>query len=176
MINEQLLIELLAMEQRDRDVRADLVTRGELHTGRYHPKMEAVHRQHNARMREIIARYGWPGRSLVGDNGCRAAGFIVQHAILDPDLQQHCVPLLEQAVAVGEAFPFMLAFLQDRVLMEQGKPQVYGTQHVDGPNGTLVPWTIVDPEHVNERRQRMGLQPLEERTQELREQRERERG
>lgn len=173
-MNKALQDELIAMEQRDRAVRSDLVARGELHNGKYHPEMEAVHRQHNARMREIIATHAWPGRSLVGDDGCRAAGFIVQHAILDPELQQQCVPLLEQAVAAGDAFPFMLAFLADRVLMEQGKPQIYGTQHVGGPDGALVPWMIAEPETVDERRQAIGLEPLAERTQALRAQLEHE--
>jgi len=56
----------------------------------YHPEMEALHRRHNARLRAIIAAHGWPGYSLVGEDGCRAAGSIVQHAILDPELQRRC--------------------------------------------------------------------------------------
>jgi hypothetical protein len=173
-VDEALRAELLDMERADRAVRADLVARGELHGGGYHPEMAAVHRRHNARLREILAAVGWPGRSLVGDDGCRAAGFLVQHAILDPELQQRCVALLGQAVADEDAFPFMLALLTDRVLMEQGQPQRYGTQHVGGPVGSLVPWPIADPETVNERRAMMGLPPLGEQTRQLRTQLERD--
>ena len=163
MIDEDLRAELLAMEQRDRSVRAELVARGELHRPGYHPEMAAVHAEHNRRMRAIVAAVGWPGRSLVGDDGCRAAGFIVQHAILDPELQQGCVALLETAVAADEAWPFMLALLADRVLMEQGRPQLYGTQLVGGATpGSLEPWPIEDPAAVEERRQAMGLPPLAE--------------
>jgi hypothetical protein len=175
-MNEALRAELMAMEQHDRAVRAELVTRGELHGAGYHPKMAADHREHNARLRTIVAAHGWPGRSLVGDDGCRAAGFVVQHALLDPELQRQCVGLLQQAVAADEAFPFMLAFLTDRVLMEQGQPQLYGTQHVGGPDGALIPWTIAEPEGVEERRRAMGLPPLEQRTAELRAQMQQERG
>ena len=158
------------MERVDRALRAELVTRVELHGGGYHPEMAAVHRRHNARMAEIVDAIGWPGRNLVGDDGYRAAGFIVQHAILDPDLQRRCVPLLAGTVAAGEAFPFMVAFLTDRVLMDQGLPQRYGTQHVGGPDGTLIPWPIDEPETVNARRAMVGLEPSDERTRQLREQ------
>ena len=161
--------ELLAMERTDRATRADLVKRGTLHGG-YHPEMAEVHRRNNARMAEIVAAVGWPGRTLAGDDGCRAAGFIVQHAILDPDLQRRCLPLPEAAVAADEAFPFMVAFLTDRVLMEQERPQRYGTQHVGGPDGTLIPWPIDEPAMVDVRRIAMGLEPLHERTTTLRQQ------
>lgn len=169
-MDEVLRAELLAMERADRATRAALVKRDELHGEGYHPEMAAVHRRHNARMAEIVAGVGWPRLSLVGDDGCRAAGFVIQHAILDPALQRRCLPLLEAAVAADEAFPPMLAFLTDRVLMERGQPQCYGTQHVGGPDGTLIPWPIADPETVDARRLAVGLNPLAERTEELRRQ------
>ncbi len=161
-MNETLRAELLAMEHIDRSVRASLVERGELHREGYHPEMEALHRQHNARMRTLIETYGWPGRSLVGDDGCRAAGFIVQHALLDLDLQRRCIALLAEACAQGEAEPFMLALLTDRVLMQEGQPQVYGTQYVGASAGGVEPWPIAHPETVEERRYSVGLPPLAE--------------
>jgi len=115
--DQALRAELLEMERVDRATRADLVARGELHRPGYHPEMEAVHRRHNARMGAIIDAHGWPGHSLVGEDRCRAAGFIVQHAILDPALQRRCVDLLSAAVVQDEAAPFMVALLTDRVLM-----------------------------------------------------------
>ena len=171
-MDEQLRAELLEMERLDRAVRADLVARGELHTPvpRYHPEMEAIHRRHNARMRAIIEHHGWPGQSLVGKDGSRAAGVLVQHAILDSELQRHCLGLLTEAVAQEEAEGFMLALLTDRVLMHEGKPQVYGTQYVGAEGGGVEPWLIQDPETVDERRRAVGLMPLAENTTRLNEQ------
>ena len=165
-MDEQLRAELLEMEQRDRALRAELVARGELHTPvpRYHPEMEAVHRRHNTRMRAIIERHGWPGQSLVGKDGSQAAGFLVQHAILDLKLQRHALELLTDAVAQGEAEGFMLALLTDRVLMQEGKPQLYGTQYVGAQGGGVEPWPIQDAETVDERRRTVGLMPLAENT------------
>jgi hypothetical protein len=163
-MDESLRAELLEMERIDRRVRADLVERGELHTRGYHPEMQALHHRNNARIRTILETYGWPGRSLVGEDGCRAAGFVVQHAILDLDLQRHGVELLNKAVEQGEAEPFMLALLTDRVLMQEGKPQIYGTQYIGAEHGGVEPWTIANVETVDERRLAIGLMPLAENT------------
>jgi hypothetical protein len=166
-VNYQLRDELLEMERQDRAMRAALVARGELHGAGYHPEMAALHRRHNARMRSIVEFYGWPGRSLVGEDGCRAAGFVVQHAILDPELQELCVGLLTDAVTHGEAEGFMLALLTDRVLMQKGEPQVYGTQYVGAEGGGVEPWPIAEPETVDERRLAIGLMSLAENTRRL---------
>jgi hypothetical protein len=163
-MDETLRAELLEMERVDRTVRANLVERGELHTGEYHPEMRTIHCCHNARMRTILETHGWPGRSLVGEDGCRAAGFIVQHAILDPDLQRIGLALLSAAVEKREAEPFMLAFLTDRVLMQEGKPQIYGTQYIGATTGGVEPWPIADAATVDERRHAVGLPPLAENT------------
>src|SRR2546423_789664 len=136
-MDEALRAELLEMERVDRAVRADLVARGELHRPGYHPQMEAVHRRHNARMRAIINAHGWPGYSLVGADGCRAAGFLVQHAILDHALQRECLERLRQAVEAGAAAPVMLALLTGPALRGVGPPQGDGTQYVGGGGGGL---------------------------------------
>lgn len=175
-MDEALRAELLEMERVDRAVRGDLVVRGELHRDGYHPEMEAIHRTHNARIRAVIEEHGWPGYALVGEDGCRAAGFIVQHAILDPDLQRSCVGLLEQAIGRGEADPFMLALLTDRVRMGDGLPQIYGTQYVGAAAGGIEPWPIAEPERVDERRRAVGLPPLAENTARLIEQHRKEAG
>jgi len=117
-----------------------------------------MHRVDNAnekRMNEIITRHGWPGKSLIGPDGAHQAWLIVQHC--SPPFQEKCLPLLEHAVAAGEASKRDYAFLLDRVRMHQGKPQIYGTQFM---NSKL--WTIEDPDHVDDRRRALGLGPLKE--------------
>jgi hypothetical protein len=163
-MDETLRAELLEMERNDRSMRAELVECGELHTGGYHPGMQVVHRRHNARIRAIFETHGWPGRSLVGEDGYRAASFVVQHAILDPDLQRRGVELLTEAVGEREAEPFMLALLTDRVFMQEGKPQISGTQSSGAEKGGVEPWPIANSETVDERRRSVGLPPLAENT------------
>lgn len=42
--------------------------------------------RHAARLRDIFAEYGWPGRSLVGEDGAEVAWLLLQHG--GPDLQR----------------------------------------------------------------------------------------
>ncbi len=81
---------------------------------------------------------------------------LVQHA--PPDLQEECLPLLEDAVARGDASAVDLAYLMDRVLMHRGEPQVYGTQY-RVKDGVPELWTVRDPAGLDERRAALGLEP-----------------
>jgi hypothetical protein len=167
-MNTALRDELLALEAEDRRVRAELVAAGELGDG-YHPRMEEVHRRNAARLKEVIAAHGWPGKSLVGEEGAKAAWFILRHAIGEPALQRRGVELLRQAVAAGEAAAWQAAYLEDRVRFFEGRPQVYGTQYEWGEDGQLGPYPVEDMEGVDERRRTVGLWPLEENTRRMRE-------
>src|SRR4051812_31381704 len=113
-------------------------------------EIQAIDAKHTARMKAVVAQHGWPGRSLVGDDGTHAAWLLVQHA--EVSFMARCLPLMERAVSAGEAFPNDYAYLLDLVRMNQGKPQVYGTQFISGADGKLVLHPIEDPDHVDERR------------------------
>jgi len=58
--------------------------------------------------------------------------------------------------------------------MFEGKTQIYGSQFQPDKNGEPVPYPIENPEGVNDRRRAVGLNTLEERTAELRNQMARE--
>ena len=69
---------------------------------------------------------------------------------------------MSEAVDKGKALPKHRAYLQDRVLVNQGLPQIYGTQ-IKRENGIIKPRTeIQDREGVEERRRALGLPPLQE--------------
>jgi hypothetical protein len=165
--------ELLAMEKLDRQVRAQLLDEGALGDG-YNPRMREVHERNAARLKQIVEAHGWPGRSLVGDQGSHAAWFIVQHAIGNPVFQRACATAIERAVADGEAPLAQLAYLVDRIRFYEGKPQIYGTQFDWDENGEMNPWPFENPEGVDERRHKAGLNTIAERTREIREQAKRE--
>lgn len=173
MLNRLLRSELLRMQQEDLDLRAELAAAGTLFDG-YAAPMAALHRRHNDRLREILAEHGWPGRSLVGEDGAAAAWLVLQHAILAPDLMREALPLVERAARTGELERKYLALLVDRVRTLEGRPQLYGTQHDWDREGRMSPRPIEDPERVDERRRAVGLEPLAENTRRLRAQAEAE--
>lgn len=160
--NEDLRRELLAMVAEDARVREELVADGSLYDG-YHPKMEAVHRRNAARLTTLLNERGWPVPSLVGQDGAEAAWLIAQHAIGEPAFQRRCLGLLQEAVASGDVPAWQPAMLEDRVRMFEGRPQLYGTQLEPDHEGKPRPYLIEDPEHVEERRRAVGLEPLSER-------------
>jgi hypothetical protein len=111
------------------------------------------------RMKEIVEQMGWPTRSKVGGHASEMAWLLVQHADLDRAFQRMCLELMK-AQAAGEVSQGNIAYLEDRVRVGDGRPQLYGTQFSRDETGHFGPQPIEDADHVDERRQAMGLQPL----------------
>src|SRR5260370_27640988 len=150
-VNEHLRRELLAMREEDMRVRDEVVKNSSIYAG-YDPRMEEVQLRQAERLKAIIAQHGWPGRSRVGEDGMVAAWFIAQHAIGDPAFQRRALELLREAHSKGEASPQSVAFLEDRICMFEGRPQIYGTQFEPDERGMYRPSAIADPQHVDDRR------------------------
>ena len=160
-MNESLRTELIKMSVEDKRVREELAADGSLFEG-YHPRMLEVHQRNGKRLEEVIDEYGWPGKSLVGQDGAEAAWLILQHDISNPALQRRCLALLEAAARAGEIPLWQPAYLLDRIRSNEGKPQVYGLQFDWDEHGEMSPLPIEDIEQVDERRAVVGLGPLKE--------------
>jgi hypothetical protein len=118
--------------------------------------------RHASALEVMIEEHGWPGKSLVGEDGSHAAWFILQHSIERPDLQRRCLPLLRTAVAKGEAAPAQAAYLEDRICFYERRPQRYGTQFDWDAEGRMSPWVLQNAERVDEFRAEVELGPLQE--------------
>jgi hypothetical protein len=153
-VNNELRAELLERADRDQAARRSLPPGHALE--QWEQIVEPVDRANTARLREIVAEHGWPGCRLVGEEAAHAAWLLAQHA--PQQFQEQCLPLLEDAVAQGDASPADLAYLRDRVLMQRGEPQICGTQYVIR-DGVLTLWTVQDPAGLDERRAALGLEP-----------------
>jgi hypothetical protein len=153
--NDSLRMVLLDMEQEDQSVRRDL-TPERLTDSSFIRQMHVVDSANSARLRAIVARFGWPGRSLVGARGASAAWKIVQHS---PEMQEEGERWMLAALP-GEVSPTDLAMLIDRRLVKQGQPQRYGTQLSPDADGTLTLDPIEDPAGLAARRDEVGLPPL----------------
>jgi len=68
--------------------------------------------------------------------------------------------LLEQVVGEGDATYSHFAYLPDRVRMNEGRPQLFGTQVGDIVDGLASPWPIEDEAEVDRRRASAGLESL----------------
>ncbi len=115
-----------------------------------------------ARLDEIVDEYGWPTPDLVGADAVTAAWAIAQHADFDVAFQRKALGLMTAAVESGDADPGELAYLTDRVAVNSGEDQTYGTQ-VACVDGAVTPAVgLVEPDTVDPRRAEVGLDPLAE--------------
>jgi hypothetical protein len=113
------------------------------------------------RVKSIIDKFGWPGKSFVGNRGNYTIWLVIQHA--DLGVQEKYLPLMKVSVSQGESRPVDLVYLEDRVLMRQNKKQIYGTQiSFNQKTGAQELWPIEDEKNVNSRRIKLELEPIEE--------------
>jgi hypothetical protein len=119
-------------------------------------------------LKSVVEEHGWPGNSLVGADGAKSAWLLVQHADADPKFQRRCLDLMT-ALPKGEVLPSNLAYLTDRVLLAEGKKQLYGTQFIS-VDGQWQPRPIEDEANVDKRRAEAGLPPLAEYAKEMQQQ------
>lgn len=108
---------------------------------------------------KIIARYGYPGKTMVGPNHQSTLFLVIQHN--ETDVQEKYLPLLTQAADKGELRPGSLAIMVDRIKTGHDEPQIYGSQTHETPDGVKV-YPIIDEANVNKRRAKVGLGPLQE--------------
>ena len=154
--------ELVQMFQADQDIRNKLIQAGMASPD---PVLQArigeLDAANTARLQELVAEYGWPDLALVGFDGAEAAFTLLQHA--EYGVQKQLYPLLEAAYKSKGAAGQSYALLTDRILVKEGKPQIYGTQArptQEWFNREPVFFDIEDEANVDQRRAEVGLQPL----------------
>ena len=154
--------ELLERLDRDQAIRNEHIAKGvDNHDPELLARMEKIDSSNTARIREIVRQFGWPGPELVGEDGRDAAFILVQHS--DYKFQKEMLPLVKEAYKADKLPGQFYALLLDRVLVREGKPQVYGTQakgadQWKGHEPVLEP--IEDEANVDKRRAEVGLPPL----------------
>lgn len=169
--------ELLARVKEDQAARNELVDWMKAHGGgvvniaelpaEYRAEFEKISARmakadadNTAWLKGVVEEHGWPTYSLVGKEAAGAAWLLVQHADADPKFQRKCLDLMAK-LPEGEVSKSNVAYLTDRVLLAEGKKQLYGTQFTT-TDGKLAPRPIEGEANVDARRAAIGLPPLAE--------------
>lgn len=153
--------ELLALVQDDQRARKAYIANQQDEAARN--AMMEIDAKTTARMKQVVAKHGWPGASLVGEDGANAAWLLVQHADKDRKFQRECLAKMEPMVKTGEVSARNYAYLYDRVAVADKRPQRWGTQF-EGDK----PFPIEDEANVDARRKAIGLPTMAEYAQEMR--------
>jgi hypothetical protein len=159
-LNKPLIAELDTIFKADQDMINQ--NRGEVNSAEWKEwsrKASQLDSVNLIKVTDIINRYGWLGEDVIGSSGSSTLWVVIQHTTLEN--QEKYVPLMREAVKTGKARPAQLALLEDRILVRNGKEQIYGTQANTDSLGIYKMLPIKDERNVNKRRFSVGLGPLQ---------------
>jgi len=123
---------------------------------------DSVFALNEKRLTEVMNKYGFPGFDLVGEKGSGHFWLITQHCDKNVAFQQRVLDSMKLAVVKHNANPQNYAYLTDRVLINTGKKQLYGTQVTYNTDSCqAIPKPLADSLTVNARRGAIGLESIE---------------
>lgn len=124
---------------------------------------DSVYKTNQKRVKEIFNEYGFVGYNLAGEEGSSNFWLIVQHSDHNPEFQNEILEKMKVEVDNGNANSSNYGLLVDRVKLNTGQPQVYGTQvDYNMEICQAFPKKLADSINVNKRRKEIGLEPIEE--------------
>lgn len=130
--------------------------------GHLHRRMCQTDRDNTAWLKADLAANGWYRISAFHPSASNAAWLMIQHADRDPAFQQEMLVMLEPLAAEGEVEPSSYAYLFDRVAVNAGRPQRYGTQGRCIAKDVWEPFELEQPERVQALRDSVQIGSLAE--------------
>jgi VWFA-related protein len=131
---------------------------GKLANDALRKRVDEARVENNARLCQILKEFGWPTSVEVGKDGVGAMIYLVRNS-RQPDLQGDLLPVIIAAVKRGDAEKGEVADLVDRMRVDAGRKQLFGTQ-AKVIDGFLVLAPIESEAQVDARRKQFGLVPL----------------
>jgi hypothetical protein len=123
---------------------------------------DSVFTLHQVKLSKVFDKYGFPGYDLVGKKGSNQFWLMVQHCDKQPKFQQKVLASMKKEMIKGNADPQNFAYLTDRVRLNIGQKQLYGTQVTYNTDSCqAIPRLLTDSLTVNQRRKKVGLKPIE---------------
>jgi hypothetical protein len=165
--DKSLQARLLQMLDADRNIRNQEIVVFNKY-GAMSPQLDSIHRMtsridsvNTQKLKAILDQYGWVGPEKVGKAASETQILVMFHA--DPKVIGAYLPMIRQAAADGKVPKPYLGNLEDMAALGQGKKQIYGTQIEQNPaTGNYYVLPLEDPDHVDQRRALLGLDPMSE--------------
>ena len=127
----------------------------------YALKLEETDGTNLASVSRILDTYGWP--SGLSDAANKAIFLVIDHS--DLNTMNKYIGLFRDAVEKGYLSMNDLVTMEDRMLMNAGKPQKYGTQAyslVEDGKTVIYIWPVEYPDKLDALRKSVGLIPIED--------------
>jgi hypothetical protein len=120
--------------------------------GTYNYLVYIIDQIHNLKIKDLIHTCGYPSSRMIGKEEMNAFWILIQHQDFDLALQKACLRRCDFSRVDA-------AYLEDRVLVNEGKKQTYGTQLTGkfDRRGEPIPKPIRNPQKLDERRKSVGL-------------------
>ena len=163
--NQDLTNELVKMAEIDQIVARNAFPPSEyshLTKEKWEKFKDSIFRTNQKRTKEILDKYGFVGYDLAGKEGSKNFWLIIQHSDHNPEFQNEALEKMKIEVERKNAESRKYGLLVDRVKLNTGQEQIYGTQvRYNKHTGQAYPKKLTDSLNVNKRRKSIGLEPIE---------------
>lgn len=120
-ILQNLISEMCEIDQKTRKMAFDQIQKTGESFSIFNLMIYSVDGIHQQRIKQIIKEYGYPTKEKIGVDILKKFWLIVQHQDMDVFLQRECLKNCDFDIEEK-------SHLTDRVLINEGKKQMYGTQ------------------------------------------------
>ncbi|MCX6712775.1 MAG: hypothetical protein NTY66_01050 [Candidatus Vogelbacteria bacterium] len=152
MDNKEISRQLMDMAKEDQAIRKSLDFSDEVRI-----KMTTLDESNIKQLKLIIEQLGLPTISKVGKKASASAWLIAQHSP-EQEFRKDYLRLMKQHL--DDVDQKNLATMQDRVNMNDGKPQTYGTQFTQVKEGEFKLWKVHDQKNLDKRRAEIGMSSM----------------
>ena len=126
---------------------------------------DSVFTSNKKRVESIYRKYGFLGFDKIGKDGSNHFWLLVQHSDKYPEFQKEVLSSMEKEVKNANTNPNNYALLYDRVQVNAGLKQLFGTQvtyEVETTGRAIPKIGLVDSANVDKLRKEYGLEPLKD--------------
>ena len=131
--------------------------------GQWHNFQDSVFTVHEEIVEQMFSKYGFLGFDKAGKEGSNHFWLLVQHSDKYPEFQKRVLKAMDKEVKKENADPNNYAYLYDRVKVNAGEKQLFGTQvtYETETTGRAIPKIgLVDSVNVDKLRKEYTLECL----------------
>ncbi len=126
---------------------------------------DSVFKSDKNRVEAMFDKYGFLGFDKVGKEGSNHFWLLVQHCDKYPDFQKKVLKSMDREVKLGNADSNNYAYLYDRVKVNAGEKQLFGTQvtyETETTGRAILKNGLIDSINVDKLRKEYGLESLKD--------------